>query len=70
MERMVEDWPVNCGAPLDPEKVKAGFTWSAGRKQWVRPEERGAEVYWAPDGWWTFFGTPYHAGKAMVHHHI
>lgn len=63
---LLEKWPPNCGAPLDPEKVRAGLTWDAYNKQWVRPEDLGATVTRAPDGWWTLFGLPYHKGKAMV----
>ena len=59
---MVEHWPVNRGAPLDPEKVKAGLTWNAELQAWLTPEDAGAEAFKLPDGWWTFFGEPQHAG--------
>lgn len=66
MSPMVELWPVNCGAPLDPEKVKAGLVWCAAEKRWMTHQENGAEVFKAPDGWWTFFGVDYHEGKRML----
>ena len=66
MDVLTEQWTPNCGAPLDRDKVRAGFTWDAEIKLWVRPEEVGATVTKLDDGWWTFFGLPYHSGKAMV----
>lgn len=63
---VTEQWIPNCGAPLDPEKVKAGFTWDPEISLWVRPEEQGGETYWAPDGWWTLFGLPYHEGRGVL----
>jgi len=59
---MVKDWPVNCGAPLDPEKVKAGYTWSMKREQWERPRDHGAQVTRAPKEWWLLFGAPQDVG--------
>lgn len=61
-----EQWEPNCGAPLDPEKVKAGLTWNTELQAWLRPEDNGADVSRAPDGWWTLFGLPYHEGKVML----
>ena len=58
----VEQWIPNCGAPLDPGKVKAGLTWDSASKQWMRHEDLGATVTKAPHGWWKLFETPQDVG--------
>lgn len=50
-----EQWTPNCGAPLDPEKIKAGLMWDAEIKLWVRPEEVGAQIHKPPKEWWKLF---------------
>lgn len=55
---LTEQWTPNCGAPLDPEKVKAGLMWDAEIKLWVFPEEVGATVTKPPHEWWKLFGEP------------
>ena len=62
----IKHWPVNCGAPLDPEKVKEGLTWCSELQAWLTLEDAGAETFKAPDGWWTFFGVPHHKGRRLL----
>lgn len=56
----------NCGAPLNREAIRQGKTWSAKHRKWLRPEQLGATVTLAPDGWWVYFGMPYHEGNALI----
>ena len=53
-----QQWEPNCGAPLDPGKVKAGLTWDADNRVWCRHEDLGATVTRAPHGWKDLFGAP------------
>ncbi len=55
---MTENFIPNCGAPLNPEAVKAGLDWSDEHKRWMTYEENGATVTKAPKGWRDLFGAP------------
>ena len=53
---MTENIIPNCGAPLDPEAVKAGLTWDAETRKWCDPRDLGASVTSPPKGWRDLFG--------------